>query len=106
MITLTHTKQGYAAYIAGDITKREYKDIVRNACPTPGVCPFMMANTMCAAAEILGLSPHGNASIRSQTPEWEKMSLIAARKIVDLVKNEIRPLDVIKRKISTMLFNI
>ncbi|HHY71025.1 MAG TPA: dihydroxy-acid dehydratase, partial [Thermoanaerobacterales bacterium] len=29
MITLAHTKQGYAAYIAGDITKREYKDIVR-----------------------------------------------------------------------------
>ena len=26
MITLTHTKQAYAAYIAGDITEADYKD--------------------------------------------------------------------------------
>lgn len=98
MITLTHTKQAYASYIAGDLTEREYKDIVRNACPTPGVCPFMgTANTMCAAAEILGLSPYGNASVRSQTPEWRKMGLVAAQKIAELVKKEIRPLDIIKR---------
>lgn len=97
MITLTHTKQAYAAYVAGEITVQEYKDIVSNACPTPGVCPFMgTANTMCATAEILGLSPHGNASVRSQTPEWREMGLTAARKIVELVKKEIRPLDVIK----------
>jgi dihydroxy-acid dehydratase len=97
MITLTHTKQAYAAYVAGEITVQEYKDIVSHACPTPGVCPFMgTANTMCATAEILGLSPHGNASVRSQTPEWREMGLTAARRIVELVKKEIRPLDVIK----------
>lgn len=99
MITLTHTKQAYAAYMAGDLTEKDYKEIVRNACPTPGVCPFMgTANTMCAAAEILGFSPHGNASIRSQTPKWREMGLTAARKIVDLVKKEIRPLDIIKQE--------
>jgi len=99
MITLTHTKQAYAAYVAGDITLEDYKDIVSSACPTPGVCPFMgTANTMCAAAEILGLSPHGNASVRSQTPEWREMARTAARKIVELVKKEIRPLDVVKRE--------
>ena len=36
MITLTHTKQAYAAYVAGDISKEDYKSIVKNACPTPG----------------------------------------------------------------------
>ncbi|KPU44515.1 dihydroxy-acid dehydratase [Oxobacter pfennigii] len=98
MLTLTHTKQAYAAYIAGDIPVEEYKAIVRNACPTPGVCPFMgTANTMCATAEILGLSPHGNASVRSQTKEWMDMALTAARKIVELVKNEVKPLDIINQ---------
>lgn len=97
MITLTHTKQAYAAYVAGDISEQDYKGIVNNACPTPGACPFMgTANTMCATAEILGLSPHGNASVRSQTPEWYEMGLTAACRIVELVKEEIRPLDVIK----------
>lgn len=99
MITLTHTKQAYAAYIAKDITEEEYKSIVRNACPTPGACPFMgTANTMCAAAEVLGLSPHGNASVRSQTGEWHEMALLAARKIVELVEKEIRILDVVKQE--------
>ncbi len=99
MLTLTHTKQAYAAYIAGDITESEYKDVVRNACPTPGACPFMgTANTMCATAEVLGLSPHGMASARSQTPDWHEMAIRAAEKIVELVNKEIRPSDIIKQE--------
>lgn len=98
MITLTHQKQAYAAYIAGDISREDYKDVVSHACPTPGICPFMgTANTMCAAAEILGFSPDGNASVKAQSPEWHGMARQAARKIVQLVKEEIRPLNVINR---------
>lgn len=98
MITLTHTKQAYAAYIAGDISREEYKDIVAHACPTPGICPFMgTANTMCATAEILGFSPDGNASVRAQSPEWHEMAREAACKIVQLVKEEVRPLDVVTK---------
>lgn len=96
MLTLTHCKQAYASYMEGGISREEYKAIVRNVCPTPGACPFMgTANTMCATAEILGLSPHGNASVRSQTQEWHEMAKTAARRIVDLVKEEIRPRDII-----------
>lgn len=99
MITLTHTKQAYAAYIEGDISKDEYKDIVRNACPGPGACPFMgTANTMCATAEILGFSPHGNASVAALSDEWFEMSRVAARRIVELVKQEIRPRDIVKKE--------
>ena len=98
MITLTHTKQAYAAYIAGDLKKDEYKDIVRHACPTPGACPFMgTANTMCATAEVLGLSPHGNASVACQSEKWRRMAVEAAQKIVELVKKGIRPRDVIRK---------
>lgn len=98
MLTLTHTKQAYAAYIEGSMAKEDYKNIVRNACPTPGACPFMgTANTMCATAEVLGFSPHGNASVRSQTKEWFDMSGQAARQIMELVKNNVRPLDVVKK---------
>lgn len=94
MLTLTHTKQAYAACVAGDITREEYKAVVRNACPTPGACPFMgTANTMCATAEVLGFSPYGNASVRSQTPEWHEMAKTAARTLVDAVKTGKRPLD-------------
>ncbi len=99
MLTLTHTKQAYAAYMAGDMSQEDYKGIVRNACPTPGACPFMgTANTMCAMAEVLGLSPHGNASVRSQTPKWHEMAREAAAKVVEAVKEERRPSDFIEQK--------
>ena len=96
MLTLTHTKQAYAAYVGGDISRDDYKGIVRNACPTPGACPFMgTANTMCACAEILGLSPDGNASVRSQSPEWREMARQAAKRVAVAVKENYRPSDFI-----------
>ena len=99
MLTLTHTKQAYAAYIAGDISRSDYKEIVKNACPTPGACPFMgTANTMCAMAEVLGLTPHGNASVRSQSPEWHEMARSAARKVMEAVHQELRPQDFINQE--------
>lgn len=99
MLTLTHTKQAYAAYVEGDMSREEYKAIVRHACPTPGACPFMgTANTMCAMAEIPGFSPHGNASVRSQSEKWHQMAREAARKVVEAVKEEKRPSDFVTQK--------
>lgn len=99
MLTLTHTKQAYAAYVEGDMSREEYKAIVRHACPTPGACPFMgTANTMCAMAEILGFSPHGNASVRSQSEKWHQMAREADRKVVEAVKEEKRPSDFVTQK--------
>lgn len=99
MLTLTHTKQAYVAYVEGDMSREEYKAIVRHACPTPGACPFMgTANTMCAMAEILGFSPHGNASVRSQSEKWHQMAREAARKVVEAVKEEKRPSDFVTQK--------
>lgn len=99
MLTLTHTKQAYAAYVEGDMSREEYKAIVRHACSTPGACPFMgTANTMCAMAEILGFSPHGNASVRSQSEKWHQMAREAARKVVEAVKEEKRPSDFVTQK--------
>ena len=96
MITVTHTKQGYAAYVSGQISREEYEDIVRHACPTPGACPLMgTAQTMCATAEILGFTPHGNASVKARSPEWRRMAVEAARRIARLVKDGVCPLDVV-----------
>lgn len=99
MLTLTHTKQAYAAYVEGKLSEEDYKGIVRSACPTPGACPFMgTANTMCAMAEILGLSPHGNASVRSQSPLWHALARQAAAQVMDAWKKRIRPSDIIGRE--------
>ncbi|MCL2000010.1 MAG: dihydroxy-acid dehydratase, partial [Planctomycetes bacterium] len=99
MVTLTHTKQSYAAYKCGLITREAYKEVVRNACPTTGACPFMgTANTMCAFAEVLGLSLPGNASVAANSPEWRQMARDAGRRVVELVRENWRPLDHIHRE--------
>lgn len=96
MLTLTHTKQAYAAYIAGDMSREDYKGVVRNACPTPGACPFMgTANTMSSMAEILGLSPHGNGSTRSQSEKWHELARQAARQVMEGWRQGVRPRDII-----------
>ncbi len=94
MVTLTHTKQAYASYIAGIMTREQYKEVVRNACPGTGACPFMgTANTMCAFAEVLGLSLPGNASVAASSPAWKQMAKDAGRRVVELVRENWRPRD-------------
>ncbi len=94
MVTLTHQKQAYAAYASNMMSREEYKEVARHACPTPGVCPFMgTANTMCALAEILGFSPDGNASVKCQSDEWRRMAAEAARKVVELTLSDTKPRD-------------
>jgi len=99
MITLTHQKQAYAAHMGNLITREEYKDVVRNACPTPGVCPFMgTANTMCATAEILGFSPDGNASVKSNSEEWRQMAALCARKAVEMTAKDTKPREFVTKE--------
>ena len=98
MITLTHTKQAYAAYVEGSITREEYKDVVRHACPTPGACPFKgTAQTMCGMAEIMGLAPNGNASSRRQSEKWHELARQAARQVMYAWEHEIRPSDILSQ---------
>ncbi|MDL2324712.1 dihydroxy-acid dehydratase [Ruminococcaceae bacterium OttesenSCG-928-A16] len=99
MITLTHTKQAFAAWQAGSITREDYKGVVQNACPTTGACPFMgTANTMCAFAEVLGYSLPGNASVAANSAEWKEMAKAAGAKVVELVQKDWRPKEHIAEK--------
>lgn len=50
------------------------------------------------STEILGFSPHGNASVRSQSEKWHQMAREAARKVVEAVKEEKRPSDFVTQK--------
>ena len=49
-------------------------------------------------AEILGFSPDGNASVRSQSEKWRQMARAAAGKVMEAVKAGKRPGDFITRK--------
>ena len=45
--------------------------------------------------DILVFTPHGNASVRSQSEEWRHMAREAAKQLMDAVKAEKIPSDFI-----------
>ncbi len=98
-LTITNTKQAYAAYMEGSMPREDYKEIVANVCPTPGACPMMgTANTMCAMADILGLSPCGNATVSATSQKWKDLAKEAAAKIVELTVSNTCPRDIVKKE--------
>lgn len=97
-VNITHQKQAYAAWESGKISKDEYREIVENVCPTPGACPIMgTATTMCCLAEVLGLTPPGNATVPAKSSAWREMAVLAAKKSVEITLGNIRPRDVVDR---------
>jgi len=85
IITLGSTKKIFSKYKSGYLSQKKYQEYIQNSCPGPGACPFMgTANTMCAMAEILGFSPHGNASVAACSKEWHNMADECGKKIMEL----------------------
>lgn len=90
IVTLGSTKKIFSSYKSGMITREKYEKLLANSCPTPGACPFMgTANTMCAMAEILGFSPHGNASVAAQSEEWRQMAADCGKRIMEICREGI-----------------
>lgn len=99
IITLGSTKKVFAKYKSGELTKEKYEELIKNSCPGPGACPFMgTANTMCAMAEILGFSPHGNASVSARSKEWFDMAAQCGDQIMKLYHENKCAQDVVSQE--------
>ena len=82
-----------------EIDDEELRNIEIRACPGPGSCGGMFtANTMSSIGEALGLSIPGSAS----EPNVDQRKLASSREaghyILDLLKKNIRPSDILTRK--------
>lgn len=86
-------------YQAGKITEEELKDIECHACPTAGSCGGMYtANTMSSAIEALGMSlPYGSTSPGISTEKIDECKRAGAQ-VIELIKQNIRPSDIVTRK--------
>ena len=84
---------------AGLIDDDELRAIEVHACPGPGACGGMFtANTMSSIGEALGLSLPGSAS----EPAVDQRKLASSRRageaVLDLLRQDIRPSDILTRK--------
>ena len=81
------------------ITEAELDEIEKNACPTCGSCSGMFtANSMNCLCEALGLALPGNGSILATDPARDELFNRAGHTIIRLVRDEVRPSDILTRE--------
>jgi dihydroxy-acid dehydratase len=89
----------WAELRAGNITGRDWDEIEDGIARSPGTCMTMgTAATMMAIAEALGLSLPGASSIPAPDSNHAKMASLSGRRIVDMVWEDLKPRDVLRRE--------
>ncbi|WP_042460389.1 dihydroxy-acid dehydratase [Neobacillus dielmonensis] len=98
-LSLTSVFEGVGAYHSGAMSQQELLEIENNACPTCGSCSGMFtANSMNCLMEVLGMAVPGNGTIVATSEERHELIRKAARYLVELVKKDIRPRDIVTRE--------
>ena len=78
------------------ISEKDFKCVIRNACPGAGACGGMYtANTMASAIEAMGMSLPYGASNPAVSSEKIKECQEAGRSIHYLLENDIKPRDIV-----------
>ncbi len=98
-LTIGSAFEAVGAFIAGKMSKEDADGIERNACPTVGACGGMFtANTMSSSFEALGLSLLGSSQMASPDAEKADSAAQSAEVLVNAIRKNIRPRDIITRK--------
>ncbi|XJZ27842.1 dihydroxy-acid dehydratase [Bacillota bacterium Lsc_1132] len=98
-LSLVSVFEGVGAYHQGSISQQQLLDIETNACPTCGSCSGMFtANSMNCLMEILGMTVPGNGTIVATSEERHELIRQAAKHLIELVKNDIRPRDIMTKE--------
>ncbi|MBU6381411.1 MAG: dihydroxy-acid dehydratase [Betaproteobacteria bacterium] len=83
---------------AGRIDYEEFLNMVASSAPSPGHCNTMgTALSMNAMAEALGMSLPGCAAIPAPYRERAQMAYATGRRIVDMVREDLRPSQIMTR---------
>jgi dihydroxy-acid dehydratase len=91
--------EAVGANAAGKVSDAELKEVERTAIPGPGSCGGMYtANTMASAIEALGLSLPGSSAQDAVSEEKRADSRRAGEAVVRLVRDGLRPRDILTRK--------
>ncbi len=98
-VTIQDVFEGVGANAAGRMSDADLDRLERAACPGPGACGGQYtANTMALAMELIGLSPMGSASVPAVDPRKDDVGVRAGEIIMDVLRRNERPLDVLTRK--------
>ena len=86
-------------FSAGKITEAELKEVECFSCPGAGSCGGMYtANTMSSAFEAMGMSLMYSSTMSAEDKEKSDSAHESGKVLMNAVKKNIRPLDIITRK--------
>src|SRR5271168_2985168 len=86
----------WAELRAGTITSEDWGEIEQGIARSPGHCMTMgTASTMTSAAEALGMTLPGAASIPAADSRHAVMAVMTGKRIVDMVWDDLKPSDII-----------
>jgi dihydroxy-acid dehydratase len=98
-LTIVSAFEAVGAYTAGKMSEEDFIGIEKNACPSVGACGGMYtANTMSSSFEALGMSLLGSSQMASPDAEKADSAAESARVLVEAVKKNLKPRDIITRK--------
>lgn len=97
-LNLSSMFEAVGAFKDGSMSKEEFLDMEQNACPTCGSCAGMFtANSMNCLMEVLGLALPYNGTAIAVGEQRKELIRDAAFKLMDLVKNDIKPKDIVTK---------
>jgi dihydroxy-acid dehydratase len=97
-LTIVSPFEAVGAFSAGKMAREDFEGIERHACPSVGACGGQYtANTMSSSFEALGMSLLGSSQMASPDPEKADSAAASARVLVNAVKIDLKPRDIITR---------
>ncbi len=98
-LTVVSAFEAVGAYTAGKMSDEDFVGIEKNACPSVGACGGMFtANTMSSSFEALGMSLLGSSQMASPDPEKADSAAESAKVLLNAIKQDIKPRDIVTRK--------
>jgi dihydroxy-acid dehydratase len=90
--------EALGAYNAGKADEDFVRSVECAACPGKGSCSGLFtANTMACLTEVLGMSMVGCATCLADDPRKLEIAKMTGRRIVELVRDDIKPRDVVTK---------
>ncbi|HIK54991.1 MAG TPA: dihydroxy-acid dehydratase [Synechococcales cyanobacterium M55_K2018_004] len=98
-LTVVSAFEAVGQYSAGRIDEVRLLAVERNACPGAGSCGGMYtANTMSSAFEAMGMSLMYSSTMAAEDAEKAENTALAGKVLVEAIRNNLRPSDIITRK--------
>lgn len=91
--------EAVGSFMAGKISEEKLREYECKTCPTCGSCSGMYtANSMNCLCEAIGMALPGNGTIPAVYSSRLELAKHAGMTVVDLVKKDIKPLDIMTEK--------